>query len=117
MSELRTGQRLLALKEIFLQKTDEGNQLSIDELIEKLKIEIPDCSADKRAVKRYIDTLRDAGFDIIENIDKYGKKLYSHQARLFETYQLRLIVDPILSARFITTEEKKNIINNSTFAE
>lgn len=112
MSELRTGQRLLALKEIFLQKTDEGNQLSIDELIEKLKIEIPDCSADKRAVKRYIDTLRDAGFDIIENIDKYGKKLYSHQARLFETYQLRLIVDPILSARFITTEEKKNIINN-----
>src|SRR5699024_977051 len=30
--------------------------------------------------------------------------------RLFETYQLRLMVDAVLSARFITTNEKENLI-------
>src|SRR5699024_3376469 len=30
--------------------------------------------------------------------------------RLFETYQLRLLVDAVLSARFITVNEKKQLI-------
>src|SRR5699024_5134967 len=42
---------------------------------------------------------------------RYGKTLYSHQSRLFETYQLRLINDAILSARIITTNEKEKLIN------
>lgn len=112
LSEIKTGLRLLALKDILIRYTDEDKQLSIRELVERLKLEVPDCTADNKAVKRYINTLRESGFDIIENEDKYGKKYYSHQVRLFETYQLRLLVDPILSARFITTEEKKNIISN-----
>ncbi|MEK5442542.1 helix-turn-helix transcriptional regulator [Fredinandcohnia sp. FSL W7-1320] len=112
MSDVKTGLRLLALKEIFIRDTGEDSELSIKELVEKLQIAIPGCTADSKAIKRYINTLRESGFDIIENPDKYGKKYYSHQVRLFETYQLRLLVDPILSARFITTEEKKKIINN-----
>ncbi|WP_338452540.1 WYL domain-containing protein [Niallia oryzisoli] len=112
MSEIKTGMRLLALQKVFLRETDENHQLSIKELIEKLRLEIPDCTADAKAVKRYIHTLQEAGIDIIENVEKFGEKKYSHQARLFESYQLRLLVDPILSARFITEEEKKNIIQN-----
>lgn len=112
LSEAKTGRRLLALKEIFLRDTDEYNQLSIKELVEKLKIEIPDCSADGKTVKRYMQTLRATGFDIIENVGKYGELFYSHQERLFESYQLRLLIDSILSARFITEEEKKNIVKN-----
>nr|WP_263327142.1 WYL domain-containing protein [Neobacillus sp. Marseille-Q6967] len=112
MSELNTGLRLLALRDIFLTDTDENNQLSIKELVEKLKIELPESTADQKAVKRYIQTLQSSGFDIIENEDKFGKKFYSHQERLFENYQLRLLIDPILSARFITEEEKKTIISN-----
>lgn len=112
MSENNTGLRLLALKDIFRKDTDEKHQLSIKELVDKLKIELPGSTADQKAVKRYIQTLQASGFDIIENEDKYGKKFYSHQERLFENYQLRLLIDPILSARFITEEEKKTIINN-----
>ncbi|WP_175639294.1 helix-turn-helix transcriptional regulator [Metabacillus schmidteae] len=112
MSEAKTGRRLLALKEIFLRDTDENKQFSIKELVEKLKIEIPECTADAKTVKRYIQTLRATGFDIIENVEKYGEIYYSHQDRLFESYQLRLLIDPILSARFITEEEKKNIVKN-----
>lgn len=106
------GRRLLALKEIFLRDTDEHNQLSIKGLIEKLKLEIPDCTADSKTVKRYIQTLQSSGFEIIENVEKYGEIYYSHQDRLFENYQLRLLIDPILSARFITEEEKKNVVMN-----
>jgi predicted DNA-binding transcriptional regulator YafY len=112
VSEINSGLRLLALREIFLWDTDENHQLSIKELVEKLKIELPESTADQKAVKRYIQTLQAARFDIIENEDKYGKKFYSHQERLFESYQLRLLIDPILSARFITEEEKKTIISN-----
>lgn len=112
MSEINSGLRLLALRDIFLRDTDENNQLSIKELVEKLRIEIPGCTADIKAVKRYVETLRSTGFDIIDNVEKYGEKYYSHQARLFESYQLRLLIDPILSARFITEEEKKEIIKN-----
>lgn len=106
------GVRLLALKEIFLRHTDEGHQLSIKELVEKLKIEVPGCTADAKTVKKYMETLKDTGFDIIENVEKYGEKYYSHQDRLFEKYQLRLLIDPILSARFITEDEKKHIVSN-----
>lgn len=112
MLEDTTGVRLLALKEIFLRDTDEGNQLSIKELVEKLQIEIPGCTANEKKVKEYIEILKDTGFEIIDNTEKYGKKYYSHQDRLFEKYQLRLLIDPILSARFITEEEKRNIVSN-----
>lgn len=110
--EDNTGVRLLALKEILLQQTDEDQQLSLKDLVEKLKIEIPGSTVDTKAVKGYIETLKDTGFEIIENVEKFGKKYYSHQDRLFEKYQLRLLIDPILSARFITEEEKKHIVSN-----
>ncbi len=110
MTEDNLGTRLLALKDIFLDDTDEDNQLSVKELIEKLKLKIPGCKADAKAVKRYMETLKDSGFEIIENVEKFGEKFYSHQDRLFEKYQLRLLIDPILSARFITEEEKKQIV-------
>lgn len=112
MLEDSTGVRLLVLKEILLRETDEGNQLSIKELVEKLQIEIPGCTANEKKVKEYIEILKDTGFEIIDNTEKYGKKYYSHQDRLFEKYQLRLLIDPILSARFITEEEKRNIVSN-----
>ncbi|MGS2778719.1 helix-turn-helix transcriptional regulator [Robertmurraya sp. GLU-23] len=112
MLEDTTGVRLLVLKEIFLRETDEDNQLSIKKLVEKLQIEIPGCTANEKKVKKYIEILKDTGFEIIDNTEKYGKKIYSHQDRLFEKYQLRLLIDPILSARFITEEEKRNIVSN-----
>ncbi len=112
MLEDTTGVRLLVLKEILLRETDEGNQLSIKQLVEKLQIEIPGCTANEKKVKEYIEILKDTGFEIIDNTEKYGKKYYSHQDRLFEKYQLRLLIDPILSARFITEEEKRNIVSN-----
>ncbi|MFD1363483.1 helix-turn-helix transcriptional regulator [Lentibacillus salinarum] len=102
--------RLLHLRDILFNDTDEHHDLGIDELIEKLRAVTGDATFDKRTVKRDLETLDDRDFEIVRNQGKYGKIKYSHQTRLFETYQLRLIIDAILSARFITTNEKEKLI-------
>lgn len=107
MPEIPNGQRLLKLRDISLEETDENNELGLNEIIEKLKASCgSDYLVDRRSIKRDLEMLSNEGFEIIENEGKFGKVLCSHQERLFETYQLRLLIDPILSARFITGEEK-----------
>lgn len=109
--KIKGSQRLLALKKILLEETDEAHQLSIKELAEKLKLTFAaEESFDSRAIKRDLEALDEEGFEIITNKGEHGKVLYSHQHRLFETYQLRLMVDAVLSARFITEKDKKTII-------
>ncbi|HLR52858.1 MAG TPA: WYL domain-containing protein [Candidatus Avamphibacillus sp.] len=107
--ERGNGYRLLKLKEILFHETDAMNQLDMEQIISKLK-SFSDEKYDKRTIKSDMEALNRVDFEIQENKGKYGKILYSHQARLFETYQLRLIIDAILSARFITTNEKQNLI-------
>ncbi|MEN1966820.1 WYL domain-containing protein [Lentibacillus sp. N15] len=103
--------RLLKLKEILFNETDEEeHQLGIDDLQERLKTEMDGATYDSRTIKRDLQMLDDMDFEIVRNTGKYGKTLYSHQTRLFETYQLRLMIDAVLSARFITTNEKKKLI-------
>lgn len=103
--------RLLKLREVLFQETDEDHELSLDELREKVLQLSPERAYDRRTVKKDLAVLEQAGFDIVKNKGKYGKILYSHQSRLFELYQLRLLVDAILSARFITSGEKENLID------
>src|SRR5699024_8107664 len=108
--ERGSNYRLLQLQEILFNETDEYHDLGIDQLIEKLRAETGDATFDKRTIKRDLQTLDDMDLEIVRNQGPYGKVLYSHQTRLFETYQLRLIIDAILSARFITTNEKEKLI-------
>lgn len=109
--ERSNNYRLLKVKEILDKRTDEDHELGINELGEQLSQLIPDTTFDKRTLKRDLDTLDGMDFEIVRNKGKFGKILYSHQSRLFETYQLRLMNDAILSARFITENEKKELIN------
>ncbi|WP_067728381.1 helix-turn-helix transcriptional regulator [Oceanobacillus damuensis] len=109
--ERESNFRLLVLRKILFEKTDEQNEMGIQEIIESLQREIPDTTFDKRTIKRDLEILDETDFEIVRNTGKFGKILYSHQARLFETYELRLIIDAILSARFITEKEKNNLID------
>ncbi len=110
MMERGNSYRLLQLKQILFDNTDENNELSIKDLGEHLKQVFPESTFDKRTLRKDMELLDDMDFEVIQNKGKYGKLLYSHQSRLFETYQLRLIIDAVLSARFITTKEKKHLI-------
>ncbi|ASN03979.1 helix-turn-helix transcriptional regulator [Virgibacillus necropolis] len=103
--------RLVKVKEILFEDTDDYNEVGIEELSEKLRhITGGELKVDHRTIKRDLEILDELDFEIVKNKGKFGKVFYSHQARLFETYQLRLMIDAILSARFITTNEKKKLI-------
>lgn len=111
MVDMNTGRRILKLREILFRETDEEHELSMKDIIKKLQRESgSEEGFDKRTLKRDMEALNDENFEVIVNNGPHGKALYSHQARLFETYQLRLMVDAILSARFITEKEKKLLI-------
>src|SRR5699024_12153077 len=93
------------------EKTDEEHELNIYENKEKLMILLHVDNIDIRTIKKDIAVLQSMNFDIVENRKEFGKIYYSHQEKLFETYQIRLLVDAILSARSITPNEKKRLIN------
>lgn len=103
--------RLLQLKDLLFQETDEDHELDIYEIKEKLVQIMEVRNIDHRTIKNDLEALDQMDFDIIQNRRKFGKIFYSHQAKLFETYQIRLLVDAILSARFITPKEKGMLID------
>lgn len=104
--------RLLKIRQILEEETDEENHLSIKEIQQKLEQWAENETFDRRTIRSDIESLDRSGFYIITNQEKYGTRVYSYQERLFEVYQLRLIIDAILSARFITTNEKDRLIKN-----
>lgn len=112
MENMKQGNsyRLLHLKNILFQDTDEFHEFDINELKERLIETTGVKNIDNRTIKSDLDALEEMDFDIVLNRRKHGKIYYSHQDRLFETYQIRLLVDAILSARFITIKEKNNLI-------
>lgn len=112
MAEVTNTTKILALKKIFFEETDEEHKLAVTELIEKLQLSLEtNDPIDKKRIKRYIESLNESGFEIIQEEEKYGKIVYSHQSRLFETYELRILVDAILSARFVTEAQANNLID------
>lgn len=113
MSNTSNNDRLLKLLEIFQEQTDEENQYSLNELVEKLILEFgKDYKVDRKAIKRDIDAInKSKKMHIIETVVENNKKLYSYQNRLFELYELRMLIDAVSSARFITDIETERIIN------
>src|SRR5699024_7235489 len=108
------NERLLALMKILEEETDEENQLDMKELVEKLKVYFLDKpNFDTRALKRDIRALDDNGFEVIVNDGRFGTRLCSHQGRLFEPHQLRLLSDAVSSARLITEPDTQSIVIKS----
>src|SRR5699024_7577520 len=91
--------RLLQLKNLLFNETDEEHELNIYEIKEKLMMLLQVENIDIRTIKKDIAVLQSMNIDIVENRKEFGKIYYSHQDKLFETYQIRLLVDAILSAR------------------
>ncbi|WP_181348005.1 YafY family protein [Thalassobacillus sp. CUG 92003] len=112
--ELNSNTRMLELRNILFEETDELHELSMQEIIDKLKLTFgTEASFDARTLKRDMEILEDTGFEVMKHTGRFGKVYYSFQDRVFETYQLRLINDALLSAKFITEKEKKELIEKT----
>lgn len=68
-------------------------------------------NADRKTLYKDIDELKQFGFDIISQ--RSGKNYYySLASREFELPELKLLVDSVQSAKFITDKKSKELIKN-----
>lgn len=99
-------QKLLYILKFFYEETDEEHPISVQQIIDKL--DSYGISAARRSVYDDIRTLKEFGFDIIMQ----KEKTYSYflASRMFETAELKILIDSIQSSRFITKRKSETII-------
>ncbi len=99
--------KLLYLMKILLEKTDENHALTMPDIIREL--EAYDIKAERKSIYSDIECLRTYGLDIIgEQQDR--KFSYYVASRQFELAELKLLVDTIQSAKFITARKSNELI-------
>lgn len=98
--------KLLYLYKILEERTDESNPLSASELIESLS-EFG-ISAERKSIYADIKLLEEFGLDVCKSYSP--KKGYFVGYRNFELPELRLLVDAVQSARFITQKKSRELI-------
>ena len=99
-------QKLLYLLKFFYEETDEDHPLTVNEIIAKLNQN--GISAARRSIYDDIRTLQDFGIDIV--MRKSKTCAYFLGSRLFETSELKILIDSIQSSRFITKKKSESII-------
>lgn len=103
-----TKLKLLYLSDILLEKTDDAHPLSANELCDAL------CAlgieAERKSVYKDIDVLKEYGLDIILGADSTNKRGYFIGARKFELAELRLLLDAVQAANFISPKKTKILV-------
>ena len=99
--------KMLYLAKIFHEETDESHGLTMPQIIEKLAGY--QVNADRKTLYLDFEELQHFGLDII--VDKVGRSYYySLASRDFELPELKLLVDSVQSAKFITNRKSNELI-------
>ena len=98
--------KLLYILDI-LKESDENNPITTNKILEKLKCY--GIQAERKSILRDIEILMDYGIDIILHND--NKKGYYIGSRDFEDWEIKIIIDSVASAKFITEKQSKSLIN------
>lgn len=99
--------KILYLMKILMEKTDESHSLTMAELISEL--EGYGISAERKSIYSDIESLRQYGMDII-GIQQDRTYHYYIGRRQFELAELKLLVDSVQSAKFITARKSRELI-------
>lgn len=99
--------KLLYILEVLLEKTDEKNCLSAQDLIDYLAEK--DITVERKTIFSDIQTLKEFGIDIgvSKSINNSGYYVIS---RDFELPELKIISEAILSSRYISAKKSKELI-------
>ena len=98
--------KLLYLMKILLEKTDEENTITLNEMIAEL--ERYDIAAERKSIYDDLEVLRQYGIDITTR--KAKTTGYFIANRLFELPELKLLVDIVQSSKFITHKKSNDLI-------
>ncbi|MDQ0257838.1 putative DNA-binding transcriptional regulator YafY [Evansella vedderi] len=110
-SELSNRKRLLLLMEILKKYTDSDHQLTVQEIVELFE-ENYELEVNSVGIKNDLKELETINsFAVIPDQEANGLPIYySYQNRPFEFHELRLMIDAISSAKFITKSDTEKII-------
>ena len=99
--------KIMYLMKILLEETDEDHDLTLNEIVEKLKAY--NVTAERKSLYSDIENLHTFGLDIIGM--QYGKTYhYKVASRQFQLVELKLLVDAVQSSRFITEKKSDELI-------
>ena len=104
---METKPRILYLKKILEERTDEEHPLSTTQLINILADEYG-ISAHRTTVAKDIAALQEFGIDIVVIHSTQSK--YFVASRKFELPELKLLIDAVESSKFITTKKSDALI-------
>jgi predicted DNA-binding transcriptional regulator YafY len=99
--------KLIYLMKILLEKTDETHSITMQEILDSLKSY--GISAERKSIYSDMENLRLYGMDIIG--EQQDRTYYYHVGnRQFELVELKLLVDSVQSAKFITASKSNELI-------
>lgn len=106
---MKENQRLkmLYLKQLFEQETDEDHPMTMPQILKYLTEH--EISAERKMIYQDIAELRNFGMDIIA--DKRGRETYYYLGnRDFQAAEVKLIIDSIQAAKFISQRKSVQLI-------
>ena len=101
--------KLLQLIEIMKQETDPEHPLKTIELCAKLKELGITC--DRRTLSRDISVLQEFGYPISSKMIGHEKAYFSEEKRSFSVAELKIMIDAIQAASFVTTNNTDDRVN------
>lgn len=105
----RSNQKLkiMYLMKILLEETDDTHDITLNEIVRKLKSY--NVTAERKSLYSDIENLRTYGLDIIGS--QYDRTYhYKIASREFQLVELKLLVDAVQSAKFITKKKSDELI-------
>lgn len=97
-------QKILILADIFLHMTDDEHPLGAMQLCEELSKRGISC--ERKTVYDDIEVLSESGMDIVKT--RSPKRGYFLASRTFELAELRLLMDAVQAAVFLTPKKTRN---------
>ena len=99
--------RILILSRILYDRTDEAHGLSTEELLSALAEQ--GFHLERKTLYKDIECLNKLGHDILKM--RQGKKVLYHVGnRLFETAELRILIDAVNASHFLTPSKTRQLI-------
>lgn len=104
-NSMLTNRTLLIFKYLW-ETTDETHPVSLADISAFLKQH--EITADPRTLRKDIEQLTEFGVDIVK--DRRVQNLYHVATRHFEAPEVKLLIDAVQSARFITPRKSKALV-------
>lgn len=99
---------LIYLQQLFVEKTDKTHFIRMPEILDYLAER--GVFVDRRTIYTDLKLLNYAGFEVVGVQERGGYK-YHHPSRLFDTTELKFLIDSIAASKFLTERKSKELID------